>query len=603
VVRWQLAGLALLLAACGGSSETASCPTTQLYDPATAEYVELWPDASLTAADVERPAGLHLDISADRANWVGMVGTLLAPSLKQATAAGGFARGGGVLFRFSAPIDGLPRTAAESVTSESVIVANIATDPPTRIPVEVELAHDGTSVLLQPVEVLAPAAQHVAVVTNRVTSEAGCVAPSPHMRTLLNEDQTLAGAIAQLALAPNDVVAATAFTTHGDHAAVVAAANHVDTQSFSWSDKPSCVDQAGLRRCQASFNANDYRQQNVVQSMPTQQYTLPVTITLPSSSAPGAGTPRPLIMFGHGMSGTRASLNGLDAIAEELGVIIVATDALRHGDHPTKAESPALAMLGINVSEDAALDTLVLKSNFNQTSLDRLQLLSLLKSNPDIDGDGKPDIDTSRMGYWGISLGALLAPGLLALATEIDLAILSVGGGKLTQFVQDSSQVQSLLGALAALLGGPDEFRTLMLVAQSLVDAGDPMQWGAHVLRDRFRGSTPPHLLLPLANADEVVPLSTGIALARALKIPQVEPVALPIEPLSSLAAPVEGNLAGRTVGYFQFDRVGNPPAVADHGLPTSKEAMLQARHFLQTWLEGTPQIIDPYPAIGTPPL
>ena len=100
-----------------------------------------------------------------------------------------------------------------------------------------------------------------------------------------------------------------------------------------------------------------------------------------------------------------------------------------------------------------------------------------------------------------------------------------------------------------------------------------------------------------------MVPLSTGVALARALKLPQVKPVPLAVEPLAVVASPVKANLEGRTVGYFQFDRVGNPAEVADHSLPGSTEAMLQARHFLKTWLEGSPEIIDPYPQAGTPPL
>ena len=56
---------------------------------------------------------------------------------------------------------------------------------------------------------------------------------------------------------------------------------------------------------------------------------------------------------------------------------------------------------------------------------------------------------------------------------------------------------------------------------------------------------------------------------------------------LEHQAAPVSGNVAGSTAGYFQFDRVGvNNPVKAQHNnTPLSPEGQLQARHFLQNFL------------------
>ncbi len=61
------------------------------------------------------------------------------------------------------------------------------------------------------------------------------------------------------------------------------------------------------------------------------------------------------------------------------------------------------------------------------------------------------------------------------------------------------------------------------------------------------------------------------------------------------------------TAGLFQFDRIsGEPePSVADHdNAPLSAEGVHQLRAFPTSWLAGEPaEIVDPYAALGTPPL
>jgi hypothetical protein len=42
----------------------------------------------------------------------------------------------------------------------------------------------------------------------------------------------------------------------------------------------------------------------------------------------------------------------------------------------------------------------------------------------------------------------------------------------------------------------------------------------------------------------------------------------------------------------------------ADHDVAVTAEGVLQLTHFLETWREtGTPEIIDPYEVLATPPL
>jgi dienelactone hydrolase len=614
----------LLLAGCGGDTAASAdavperCPeadrgATQLYDPVNAEKVELWPDSLLTVADDSSPTGQRLDASKDKTAWIGFISPLLEDIFPQASVASGFARNGGMLFRFDEPLEGLPTTVEESLTSEVAQLIDLASGE--RRPFEVELWAQGRIVILQPVVTLEANTRHLAVITSAATSGGSCVASSPTMAELLSGRSPdarfapvaprYAEAIAEAGLAAEDLVAASVFTTHADHLRVLEAAEHAGAQSYDWVTEPVCDPPGAFRRCDGVFTGRDYRRvgevsAGPVQATPVAGWELGVSIGLPDT--PG---PHPVVVFGHGLAGSRSSVHQLDAIAEQLDIVIVASDALKHGDHPTSTGGGgAPEFLGINLGEGPAppLDTIALKSNFNQTTLDRVQLVKLLKDAPDLDGDGNADVDPNRIGYWGISLGGLLGPGLTALSPDVQTAILSVGGGKLTNFVRDSSEVEEILGLLAGLLGGPDEFNALLAVAQSMVDGGDPAMWGAHVLRDRLLGEAP-HLLLPLAMSDAVVPPSTGRALARSLALPHMAPVAEAVPPLEEVSGPLSLNVAGKTVGYFQFDRMNDPPVPASHGLPGSPEALLQAEHFLSTWLAGAPEIIDPYAELGTPPL
>lgn len=607
-------GLFTFVLGCGGDDPaplpSEACPVdvrgAELrFDPAASFEVELWPDPALQVDDAASPSGVRLEPAADRALWIEKISPILVDVVQeQMRAAGGFGRNGGAVFRFTGPIDGLPDSVEASLDSDAARWLDLSSDPPTPVPFAVEQSPDGAIVLLQPAVTLDPATEYLVTIGASVQSAGGCVATSPAMGARLG-DATTGDALARAGLAPSQVVAATTFTTHADEDVVITAAGDAQGRSFAWATAPTCQDATGFRECDGTFEAQDYRGADLeVGPSPQGTYEVPVTIYLPAT--PG---PHPVLVFGHGLSGTRTSFGSLVTdFVQELGVAVVATDALRHGDHPTRsaetAADTAVDFLGLDLEGEIPIDTRALTSNFNQTVLDRVQLVELIKANADVDGDGTPDLDVQRMGYWGISLGGLLGPGLLALSDDLQIGVLTVGGGKLTDVIRDGSALGGLLGALEGLFGGPGEFAAMLAVVQSVLDRGDPASWGTRVLRDRPGGGVGPHLLLPVANEDEVVPPSSGRALARALELPHMQPVATAVAPLVPVTGPLAGNLDGVTAGFFQFDRIEDPPVPATHIAALSDEMMEQARHFVRTWLDdGTPEIVDPYPVVGTPPL
>ncbi|TNF31179.1 MAG: hypothetical protein EP329_12755 [Deltaproteobacteria bacterium] len=597
-------------------------PTHQLYAPLVGAELELFPDDFYTRVDADSPTGVRLDFSPEIAPWIDGVADLLHQTFRELDGLSGFGTNAGLVFRFDGPVGALPETVDASLTGEAIVLLDLGTDPPTRVPFEARTNDDGKDIILWPLRPLRRGTPHAALITTaQPAADGGCLAPSPTLRALLTGAvdaprlralvPRYAALLAATGLAPEDVSAATVFTTQDDVSVIRAVAADVRARSYGWSEPPTCVAGNVMRRCDGAFEASDYRDGlAILDASPSATWRLEVTVWLPAG--PG---PFPTIIAAHGIAD---SVEGASAhIARNLvpeGFAVVATDAMFHGRHPTTATVPpdlqTLTFLGVDI-EEMTIDALQLRGSFNQTLVDRLQMIALLRADPDIDGDGAADLDTDHLGYYGMSLGGMMGAPLLALAEHVDAGVLTVAGGRLMTFATDNDTVEPFKPLLADLVGSQAVLNRLLTAAQTVVDAADPATFGPHILADRLDGApSVPNLLFQVAIADETVPPAAGKALARALAIPHVPPVLDPVALIpTASAAPLAGNLAdgAATAGFFQYDRVSEGAAVtaATHnGTMFSPEARLQALHFLETWRDtGSGEILDPYAELGTAPL
>lgn len=603
-------------------------PATQLYDPFGAEELETFPDDLLTVEDPTSPTGLRLSVDPLVTPWVAKLPRIFAASAVEMTGLTGFGTNGAVVVRFDMP---MAEFAAEtegtagtdgSLDNPAVMLFDLETDPPTRVPYTVTRSDRGATLIVQPLRPLRSGTRHGMVVTTALaTVEGGCAAPSDVLKAVLTDtadDPRLARLaprhaelLAAAGITPAEVSAATVFTTHRDLEVLAAVAADVQTRSYAWLERPSCELADAWRVCEGTFEAFDYRDDDRAILTPGAKapWTLPVRIWLPIEQ----DAPAPVLFVGHGLGSDRHQAERLAAIWTPRGYAVVAMDALRHGDHPTAAggdgSATAMDFLGLKIRELRA-DGRHLAGNFNQTVVDRLQGLRLIRQAPDLDGDGTAELDVAHIAYYGVSLGGLLGPALASLDPELELAVWQVPGGHLTTFITDNEGLADVMPIIINLVGSQERFDRLMPVLQTAIDSADPSTWAPFVLRDRIGGGGPLHLLVAVSTFDEVVPPATGRALARALGIPHVGPVFTPVDLIEQQMAPIKANLwdGQATAGYTQLDRITNDDGVlveSRHAsTPLSPEAQHQAQAFVDPWVAGEqPEVVDPYLDLGTPPL
>lgn len=583
------------------------------------------PDDALTRDDATSLTGLRVHLGEAPA-WLAAEPDPFKPLWRQLDQLDGWGTSAGVLLHFDASVGAVPSGATASVSADDLRFYDLSQDPPERVAFEAEVIDDGATIILWPMRPLREKALHAVVMTTaHLAADGACVSPSPALRALLANDPTAAPAVRRLAsrvqtllaktgLAPDAVSALTVFTTQAITEITLSNRADIAARSFAWKTTPSCAVQSGLRKCHGTFMAFDYRNEGYLgdPKAPT-PYELPVRVWLPSTAPLTAMAP--VLVFGHGLGGNADDAESIAHIVGPLGFATVALPAPRHGDHPTARHEPNadfLDLLGIDVGA-FTINGFAFRENVRQAAFDKLQTLALLREHADVDGDGTADLDLDRTAYWGISLGGIMGTDFAALSRDVRVAVLSVPGARVLSIITDAPNFSTFKDIFAGIGGSDGSVSWMAVVGQTLVDAGDPVNWAPHILRDRIDDRAPPHLLMQMVIDDSTVPNIATRSLVRAVAIaPQVPPVIRAIEPLAaSGAAPIHTNVGGTiTAGLFEFDRVssspGGTPRVATHsGVFGGLEAVGQVEHFFATWIASptAPEIIDPYATYGTPPL
>jgi dienelactone hydrolase len=221
-------------------------------------------------------------------------------------------------------------------------------------------------------------------------------------------------------------------------------------------------------------------------------------LLLPSGTEPAGGWP--VVIAGHGDSGNKNQGNVPLAVAAKLaqhGLATLAPEIVGHGGGShgtltvTKSDGSTVTLSaggrgvdrngdhqigadeGLFTSPDGAQAIVFARDGLAQTVVDLLQLVRVIQVGVDVNGDSVPDLDPSRIYYFGASLGGVYGGPFVALEPSVRAAVFNASGGTLIDNRRltrrgDRATVGQLLGGCATtdptscvrlpslLNGGPD---------------------------------------------------------------------------------------------------------------------------------------------------
>lgn len=311
---------------------------------------------------------------------------------------------------------------------------------------------------------------------------------------------------------------------------------------------------------------------------------IPVTIAIPRTPPPPGGYP--VVVHGHGLSNDRGSMLSYANELARGGFAVVGIDDVEHGarggqvDLHNNYRGPFAGPDGIPDKQEFPLpffadfaDFVAVRDNFRQTVLDQTSLVRLVQS-PALDLSALapacgfvPKLSPTRLAWSGGSLGGIMGTMTMAVEPELRAAALQVPGAGFVQLITTGSAKLAPLVSVVAMgsfgiVGDEplDELHPVALLLGAATEAGDPLAYAPHVLRDPLAGRAPPDVLVTYAISDEVMPNTATAALVRALGLDVVGGPRAELPGVRAITAPVRANVGGK-VG------VAVPYAPANHGL------------------------------------
>ncbi len=314
---------------------------------------------------------------------------------------------------------------------------------------------------------------------------------------------------------------------------------------------------------------------------------IPCFVLLPDPVAfPG---PRPSIIFQHGITRSKSDSFSIAGTLCSLGFAVIAPDMVLHGELALPGQASGTGFINLSSLRTG-------RDNLRQSAANLFYVTqAIMSGQTDVDGVAGPELAPISPFYIGQSLGSIVGTMYSACEPNNKFAALSVPGGRIGQLLLNSNSFAStILAGLAAqgITPGTATFTQFWLIAQTVIDDGDPMNYGTTLKTGALRGGVPGQVLIQEAMADTTIPNSATHDLANAIGINQVNPVTAALPLLTAVNAPFAGS------GLFQFPG-------AKHGflLDPTQGNTAAARQQILTWFspagplgQGTIIVPAPFP-------
>ena len=280
----------------------------------------------------------------------------------------------------------------------------------------------------------------------------------------------------------------------------------------------------------------------------TGDLTLPLLATIPKGIKPANGWP--VVIYQHGITTHRGTVLAIADSLAVAGYAAVAIDLPLHGITGDETDGSAVlraagierifdldlvdnatgAPGGDGVMDESGAHFINLSSLL--TSRDNLRqavadLLGLTKALQRLDYDGlddpETDFDLTNIRFVGHSLGAMVGSIYLTFETSVGAASLAMPGGGVAKLLDGSATFGPLIAAGLngnGIVKGTADYEAFMASAQTVIDAGDPLNYlsgisadrGIHLIEIVGGNSSPPDQVVPndVLNISGTVPSPTA---------------------------------------------------------------------------------------------
>ncbi|HVA29968.1 MAG TPA: Ig-like domain-containing protein [Gaiellaceae bacterium] len=329
-----------------------------------------------------------------------------------------------------------------------------------------------------------------------------------------------------------------------------------------------------------SFSSPDYENaQQVIPAIGTGFFSTPVpqgtntlyfNLYLPSGPEPAGGWP--VAIVGHGFTDSKQGfpITTASTMARN-GIATIAINVVGHGGGPrgtmtvTRTDGPPVTFSaggrGIDQDGNGTIEStegvnaappftaVGNRDGLRQTVIDLMQLVREIQVGIDVNGDGVPDLNASKITYFGQSFGGIYGTTFMAVEPDVHAGVVNVPGGSISEIARLSPAFRPLVGlALLSRVPSlynnpvPDPFVTnfnedMPLSGQSIevdtvpgADAiqnyidqqiwaqapADPVAFASHIRMQPLPGVPAKSIIVQFAKGDETVPNPTASALIRA---------------------------------------------------------------------------------------
>jgi hypothetical protein len=293
---------------------------------------------------------------------------------------------------------------------------------------------------------------------------------------------------------------------------------------------------------------------------------------------PTGDGPFPIVIAQHGLSSDEGAMChfGRMLVKEDIAVLRFLWPA--HGGVNQRGNGSSDFLTILNPS--------VIGANFMQAATEIGSAVILLDQiNSDMDflptgaADGLPDMDTSRIGYVGTSLGSIIGLLYLPFSDRINIFLSNVGGLGMSHLVEQFVDIY---------FGGLFIGKAITNLADHIVAAGDGISNVEKILTNPVEwASGPKYVLAQEVIGDGTVANTSTEIMARNMGLKLINPVAVPIEGIDG----VEPSTV--TSGLYQIVNSDHSAFTNGPGNPITDATHSQALHYIKTGLAtGVPEIL-----------